>query len=154
MPPPSPLHCDWHPCPLSISNRTCCHDHDPLCLDKQLKPLCISASLSLALSHLLFLCVYWQTGCCFRFRMSPLAPPGEALSSSRHSPCDVTMAPVVNLPLWRRQRRQTWQRWVDTLSSVWQRAPFAPSLITVCSAAWGVCLRLLTFGSELTTDMC
>ena len=53
----------------------------------------LSAFQCLFLPHLLCsLCGFWQRSWCFRFRTFPLAPFGEALSSSRHSPCDLTTA--------------------------------------------------------------
>lgn len=76
---------------------------------------------------------FWQRGWCFRFRTFPLAPFGEALSSSRHGPSDLTTAGAVNLPLWRCRSRQTRQH----PEEVQQRLPlFAPSLIIVCTAVW------------------
>lgn len=111
VPPTIPLpRDDWRPCPLPCSHH--CKEQDMLSppwpsLSGQTTEASLRFSVRFfSLSHLLSLCGFNREAGVSGFRTFPLAPFGEALSSSRHGPCDLTTAGAVNLPLWRRQSRE------------------------------------------------
>lgn len=110
---PPPL---WRPTPLSstlqLKNRTCCHHHDSLRLDKHLSasPHPLTSPASVVLTERLVFQV--QDVSINTFWRSPFIRPSQLLWSDHGR--------AVNLPPWRRRGRLL----------------FAPSLIIVCSAVW------------------
>lgn len=111
---------------------------------KQLHLLQVSVCVSPSLSHPLRSQRTW----CFRFRMFPLAPFGEALSCSRYSPCDLTTAGLLTCC--------SDDVKADRASNTRGKSTDQPThkkLFALLSEGV-VSLQLLTFESLLTFDMC